>query len=105
MLEKRAASIEKSMIRDAKAYLKTKGQPVPVGVALRDVGTATIPADLTDLTDLVGTDTTMQHYACGERTAERADYIGANVYRYQQNGDRSALDGFAQGVANLPVPV
>ena len=102
MLEKRAASIEKSMMRDAKAYLKTKPRTIPVGIALRDVPTSTIPADLNGL---VGTDTASQYYACGDNTAERADYIGANVYRYQQNGDMSALDGFAQEVADLPVPV
>jgi hypothetical protein len=102
MLEKRAASIEKSMIRDAKANLKRKGRTIPVGIALRDVPTRTIPADLAGL---VGTDTASQYYACGDDIGERADYIGANVYRYQQNGDMSALDGFAQEVANLPVPV
>jgi len=77
MLEKRAASIEKSMMRDAKAYLKTKPRTIPVGIALRDVPTSTIPADLNGL---VGTDTASQYYACGDNTAERADYIGANVY-------------------------
>lgn len=102
MLEKRAASIEKSMMRDAKAYLKTKRRTIPVGIALRDVPTHTIPPDLAGL---VGTDTASQYYACGDNVAERADYIGANVYRYQQNGDMSALDDFARDVANLPVPV
>jgi len=102
MLEKRAASIEKSMMRDAKAYLKSKGRTIPVGIALRDVPTSTIPANLNGL---VGTDIASQYYACGTNVAERADYIGANVYRYQQNGDMGALDDFAQEVANLPVPV
>jgi hypothetical protein len=98
-LEKMDAAVEKSLIRDAKKYLKSKGLAIPVGMAMVDSPQASV-----DPAGLVGTDIVAQYYACGDDD-DRADYIGINTYRYLPGGPMSAYDGLAQAVKALPIPV
>ncbi|SMD33162.1 Glucanosyltransferase [Reichenbachiella faecimaris] len=101
---KKDAAVIKSMIRDLKGYMNTKSlRAVPVGVAMQDGPASTLKA-----WGGIGTDVVAQYYAAGN-SAERADYIGINTYRYVNpstgHGPLNAYDGLASEVTSLPIPV
>jgi len=98
--EEMDAAVQKSLIRDAKQYLKSKGRAIPVGMAMQDGPTESIPPSEAGL---VGTEVVAQYYACGAND-ERADYIGINSYRYVPGGPMDAYDGLARAVKTFPVP-
>lgn len=97
------AAVEKSFIRDMKAYMSANSyRAIPVGMAMQDGPQASLVNP-----GLIGTDVVAEFYACGD-PASAADYIGINTYRYINTsvpGPMNSYDGLANEVLTIPIPV
>jgi hypothetical protein len=96
------AAILKALMRDVKTYQSEKGlRAIPVGLALRDTLTATLPSGL------IGTDIMAQYYACASQPGDvQAGYVGVNAYRYVAGGIPTIYEELITqyGINNYNIP-
>ncbi|MFA9389444.1 MAG: hypothetical protein ACERKD_06535 [Prolixibacteraceae bacterium] len=98
-LEKTNAAVLKSFIRDMKSYaLSKKYRAIPVGVALHNKASSSVPNLVLFQSDVVA-----EFYASGE-TELRADFIAIDSYRCMNGSPNKTNDEFTRKGKSLPVP-